>query len=175
MSLQLLPLLLERCRNTFHSYAADVRLVGDALPFKRVRTEEVNYLLSKLLEVQTSSQAVERFGASTAAPLPPSTTSRSHLLALYSSFLSLVSLSFPSAAQTQDGRSSMVVSIGEGMSTVGTSVVLSAPPTLPSDLPASLFSLGTVGEVRKPKLSRPDLLAHQCLVAVGGVLGLPVA
>lgn len=170
VSLHLLPLLLERCQTALRAYEADTRLVGSALPFARVRTEEVTYILSNLLEMHTSPEAVAKFAPTVDMHVE---SPRAHLLALYGSLLSLACRALP-LAQTRDGRASYTPSIvNEGLSTIGTSMVLAAPPTLPPELPAALFRMGRVGTVRPTCLSRPDLLAHQCLILIGRALGLP--
>lgn len=176
VSKRLLPMLLDRCASTFRSCAADARLVGDALPCARVRTEEVNYLLYNLLHLSSYPPPLP---SSSTPPSPSSATTpatsspRAHLLSLYGCLLPLASLSIPTA-QTNDGRPSWFAANGDGMVSIGSSIVLSAPPALPHGLPSDLFRLGRVGKSSAVQASRPDLLAHDCLVVIGKMLGLPV-
>ncbi len=169
-----LPILLQHCKTLLQGFCADAQLRG-SMPLQRVRYEEANWVLARLLSLRTQRTAVEGFvplsqhlGASVAQ------SSRAHLLPLYSCFVDLLGLK----ASAQHAA---------GAAQVGSSIQLLAPVELPED-----FELGTVALQAEEQRQRraggqtatghklgPDAqttsqaLARECLAAVGSILGLP--
>lgn len=160
---RVLPLLLNRCKISLQTWVADARLRG-ASPFPRVRGEEVNYLLSRLLDLRTSPTAVDHFIPIKHLGANASSSERVHLLTLFSCFADL--LGMPVGESTRVNKSS-----------IGSSVVLAVPVELPED-----FELGVIGKTRNvlgstrlasEEPTTYDVLARECLSAIAGVLALP--
>ncbi|TFY76565.1 hypothetical protein EWM64_g7449 [Hericium alpestre] len=172
-----LSLLLGRCRQTLAQYVADESLRG-ALPFPRVREEELVYVLHKLRELQVwpgslwaalsdspSDYATEQPAIN--PDLPPSEliadtikrSSRAHLFHLYSVIGQIASVprKAPSAWVMSDS--------------------LLSPPTTPDSSSSSMeikskVAAGGLGPGRLVSMDS-RALARECLKEIGREMGVP--
>ncbi|KDN53231.1 hypothetical protein K437DRAFT_230880 [Tilletiaria anomala UBC 951] len=163
VSSRLLPLLLDRCKSTLQTYAADSLLHGTS-PLPRIRSEELNYLLSRLLDLRSPPGAIESYVSVSHLSSNIMQSERVHLLPLFSCLTDLLAL----PRSTSDYLDKI---------SIGTSTALAVPITLPEG-----FELGTVGATKnvlhsnRMEWDEPtmyDELSKKCLAAIAGALGLP--
>ncbi|KZV66097.1 hypothetical protein PENSPDRAFT_689284 [Peniophora sp. CONT] len=164
-----LPALLDRARSTLNAFVADAQMRG-ALPFPRVREEELLYVLEKILALKlwpgsfTSSASAGQDGEGEAAP--PNViasaiqhSSRAHIFALYTPLVEI-------AAHQRTTPSGWT----------RTEHVLSSPSivTPPATPTRSRTRVGRDSE-DDGELVRRDAreLARECLRAVGREMGVP--